>query len=411
MSDEDSNFQSCSQRKKKPEYYEGLGVKDDDAVIPVNESFPDFDEVDGCGLSGSCSSQMPGDYSSQGYSSPLLMSDLCNGTPQDDIPRNRSGCRSDLEVDRDSVNVGNEVGKRVNDLHRGWPLGQLRCCGFCGGGRKDIPVDFGYSSGSHSNDETDNSAKRMFVWSRDRQSCCVDKESPNRISKAIRKENILNSVTGRCRNATDEKMVVRGLTCGHWCFEGEDGMSLPGTEDEMSAELPLDDIPVFVSFDFCAEDSGGDIPKRTPPLAKMVATCKKKLHFTEPLGTGDWPLTTANDLEEGRRGIGQLENDPKMPLAEKGNGERETIALSCSTSLSGSCYVSGEGNDRNVFGKLKSSVDEMKNISSEPDRHVLRCSAFLQCEDDVGVPICDSLNSSLATDDIQVILRCTPAST
>lgn len=522
VNDEDSSFQSCLQRRKKPACCKGLSLKDEDAVIAVNESFTDFDDVDGCGLSGSCYPQMPGDYNSQSYSSPLLKGDLCDGaTLQDDIHRSHSGCRrSDLEMDLDAVSVE----KSENDLYQGRPSGQPRCCGvtdfsaaFCGRRRKDIPVDFGYSSGSHSNDETDSSARRMFLWSRDRQSCCVDKESPDCINRKIVKESILNSVTGH-----------------------EDGQSFPGTEDEMSVELPLDDIPVFASTDFSAEDSGGEMLKI--PLAKMAVTCKRKLHFTEPRGTSDRPLTTANGRvasPNGRRGVKQLEIDFKMPLSEKRNVEGKTKPLSCSTPLSGSCYASGEGtesesdflsrnlqiekhdrtfgcrlnlnwrgssllcssppvrelteivggqppleqrisqckenafrdrsgmnrllmsdstiheplkrnlvgprtipkvplkvcdvlkssapvsdvhssskgadgvtrhtgNDRDVFGvKLKSSLDEIENISAEPDELVLHClEEFLRCEEDVVLPSCNSLNnSSLATDDyIQVVL-------
>lgn len=402
VDEDDSFFHNRSlHRKNRVNSEDESEVKSDNADVPVNERSTGPDDGGDYGVPDDASYlRVPVDHSCRSYSDPLLTSESCDRMPHGGVNN------SSAKAKQDAANAEVSIGNRENDFSREWSPGQLRRYGAIdlmaafGDNKKEVTADVGYSSGSHSNEETDSSARQaLFVWPQNKKQPSGSQLYAN---EAITKENILNSATVRYRNAEAGEVEAgeslnssdRAFDYDNRSLEAADEVSLPETEDEMSVELPLDDVPV-VQSDLRVAELCGPLLKRES--AKL--TVRRNLRFLDDSSTSDfdsWSKAKASGPRSSpkkKHGTGKLENDPKMSLAEKMNGgERQKTKVLCgSTPLSGSCYASSEGTEsesdftrhnlpieghERKFGcRLRSRWKGSSSLRSSPVKEVVEMSA------------------------------------
>lgn len=281
-------------------------------------------------------------------------------------------------MDDRSENLSSPAKADAAGFSREWSPGQLRRCGaidLVAAFDKDTPVDVGYSSGSHSTEETDSSAK---------QDCVVRQLSQNSLDQrqagamtglsnfnAVSMENNQSSCAdgeagpGSYGPKGADLVVEMGkpfIRCPTDSIASvasssnelqNDPRDIPETEDEMSVELPLDDVPLMRSSDLNTEDDGG--PRLKKPVARM--SLRRSLHFAEDTSTSDVAdaqvskfavhraspkkkaLTGSLALQKGRLDAGPVADGVKKRKTKR------AIAAANFVSLSGSCYASSEATE------------------------------------------------------------------
>lgn len=292
--------------------------------------------------------------------------------------------------------------KADGGFRREWSPGQLKRYGaidLLAAFDKDMretPVDVGYSSGSHSTEETDSSAKQDSFVGPLSQKCLIqgqDETTGLSNFNIVSMQSNQNSCagheagTGSCGPDGADFVVEMGkpiadsgtVKCPTDSIasvasssneQQNDLRDIAETEDEMSVELPLDDVPLMRSSDLNVEDGSGPLQKK--PAAKMPP--RRSLHFTEDTSTSDFDgqaskftvhraspkkkTVTGRAVTAASQALqkGKLDADDVTDGVKKRKAKC-AVAATNFVSLSGSCYASSEGTE--------SESDEMNQVVPE----------------------------------------------